>query len=126
MFEKILSLGRFSTQISLGVLAGVGILPMLLHQPSLAQSATDVRPLADFTQDDRNPFSNNGSGQSSAVMDLIHRANFGSPRPTDEFLQEQRVGIDSAAAEFRKMQLQRIQSQQQPSATSVPTQTTQP
>ena len=46
------------------------------------------------------------------MMDLIHRANLSGGRTLAEFISGQSAQIDSAASDFRALQLQRIRQGQ--------------
>lgn len=102
------------TRLFLGTVAGIGLVSLLLPQPSWAQQANDVAPLQDFDPEgNSDPFSRTDQGDSLGVFDLIHRARLGNNRSLDEYSTEQNESLDAAAAKFRQMQQQRIQGQQQ-------------
>lgn len=104
------------TRLVLGTLAGIGVVSLLLPQPSWAQQANDVNPLQDFDpEQNSDPFSRTNEGDSFGVFDLIHRANLNNNRSPGDYSAEQNEGLDAAADQFRQMQQQRIQGQQQAS-----------
>jgi hypothetical protein len=105
---------------SLSVLAGANLLVLQLLLPASAQTGTP-QPLEDFqTQNKTDPFSSRGNGQADGIFDLIHRAIQGPSRSLDEFNSEQKESLDTAAADFRAQQRQRIQNQQSPVPPSSP------
>ena len=98
--------------IMLGTLVGIGVVPLLLAQPTLAQAQLpENNPLKDLQTRDAgtDPFSSSGNSQSSSVFDLIHRATLGTTRSLDDFNLEQRTSINDAAALFRQKQLKSLQ-----------------
>ena len=96
------------TRLALAILAGVGSTSLLLPIPVLAQ-ATNIDPLGDVqTQDAGSDPLSGGSGFN--VFDMIHRARLGNSRSLREFRTEQQQQLDDAAAEFRRQQLERIQT----------------
>lgn len=99
------------THLTLGLLAGITAVPLVLIQPTLAQF-TNSQPLQDWdNQESRDPFSGktDGGGASFSVMEMIHRANLGSSRTLGEFAEEQNENLDDAAAQFRRQQRERLQ-----------------
>lgn len=103
------------TRLVLSTVVGIGVVSLILPQPSWAQ-VDRVNPLQDFDiQENRNdPFSSGGKEPDGfGIYDLIHRANLGSNRSPQDFSVEQNESLDAAAAEFRTRQRQRIQGQQQ-------------
>lgn len=100
------------TQLVVGLLAGTALVPFVLPQPILAQSL-DLDPSQDLQrQDNSDPLNGSGTGQGFSVFDMIHRANLGNGRTLEDFSVEQRENLDSAAAEFRARQRERLQIQQ--------------
>ena len=99
---------KLFTSLTVAILAAVGITSVLLPAKVLAQ-ATDIDPLGDVQTQDAgsDPLSGN-SGFN--VFDMIHRARLGNSRSMQEFRTEQRQQLNDAAAEFRRQQLNRIQS----------------
>lgn len=100
-----------STQLAIGILAGIG---MVLGSLSAAiADSTTPQPLQDFQNPDKtsDPFSSRG-GQSG-MMDFIHRAMQGSSRSAEEFSAEQGENLDEAMAEFRKQQQTEFRKRQQ-------------
>lgn len=113
---------KLLTSLILSTVAGISA-SLLLPQPSWAQvTTTDVNPLEDLnSEQSSDPFSRTGS--SFGVFDLIHRANLGSGPNPDEYSSQQNESLNTAAAEFRKKQQERLQVQQQATPTNpVPTQ----
>ncbi len=105
-------LGKRLTQMVLGLLAGTALVPFVLPQIILAQSL-DRDPSQDFQRQDNNDaVYGSGTGQNFSVFDMIHRANLGNNRSIEDFSVEQRENLDSAAAEFRAKQRERLQIQQ--------------
>lgn len=105
-------LGKRLTQLVLGLLAGTALVPFVLPQIILAQSL-DRDPSQDFQRQDNNDaVYGSGTGQNFSVFDMIHRANLGNNRSIEDFSVEQRENLDSAAAEFRAKQRERLQIQQ--------------
>lgn len=105
-------LGKRLTQLVLGLLAGTALVPFVLPQIILAQSL-DRDPSQDFQRQDNNDaVYGSGTGQNFSVFDMIHRANLGNNRSIEDFSVEQGENLDSAAAEFRAKQRERLQIQQ--------------
>jgi len=105
-------LGKRLTQMVLGLLAGTALVPFVLPQIILAQYL-DRDPSQDFQRQDNNDaVYGSGTGQNFSVFDMIHRANLGNNRSIEDFSVEQRENLDSAAAEFRAKQRERLQIQQ--------------
>lgn len=108
------------TQLVFGTVAGISVLSLLLPQITWAQTA-DVSPSQDVELQQSNdflsgaqnsdPFAGNSEQDSFGVFDLIHRATLGSNRSQDEYSTEQNQNIDTAAAQFRALQRQRISGQ---------------
>lgn len=104
-------------RLVVGTVAGIGLVSLLLPQPSWAQ-ATDVNPLQDFEPQEHrrsDPFSRTNDADGFGVFDLIHRATLGNNRSLDDFSSEQNESLDAAAAQFRARQRQQIQGQGQAS-----------
>jgi hypothetical protein len=107
-------------------LAGAVISTLGITQAAIAQFPTtpagvanDLQTPSDETGD---PFSSSGSGGMNTMLDLIHRANFGEIRSSDQFRQDQRNTINSEAENFRNRQQQMLQQQPtQPAPTTSPT-----
>lgn len=118
------------TQLVFGTVAGIGIFSLLLPQITWAQT-TDISPSQDIELQQSNdffsgaqnsdPFSGNSEQDSFGVFDLIHRATLGSNRSQNEYSSEQNQNIDTAAAQFRALQRQRISGQQATPANPVAT-----
>lgn len=102
------------TKIVLSLLSATATVAFLLPQITLAQSL-ETDPSQDYQrQNGADPFSGGSTGQTFSPFDLIHRANLGSDRDPDEVSAEQQQNLDSAAAEFKALQRQRLQIQQNP------------
>lgn len=102
------------TKLALGCVAGSAIASLLvLPQPTAAQ-LTDSQPLQDWQnpESNRDPFSSKGDGGNASfgVFDMIHRANLGNNRSVSEFTEDQQESLDAAFSEYRKQQLERLQS----------------
>ena len=97
------------TRLTLSLLAGLSTASLLLPMPGRSQ-ATKIDPLEDLrtTDGSSDPFS--GSSNASSVYDLIHRARLNNAINMNQFRTQQRQQINDAAAEFRKQQLQRMQT----------------
>lgn len=97
-------------RLVLGTVAGIGVVSLLLPQPTWAQT-TDVNPLQDLQpQDNRSdPFSRTNEDSGLGMFDLIHRATLGNTRSIEDFSSEQNESLDAAAAQFRARQRQQIQ-----------------
>lgn len=111
---RALKVSKWSLHRLLSMVVGAGTV-LWLAQPTLAQ-VTNAQPLQEFKPQEanRDPFSSNGSGQASGVLDLIHRANFGNIRSISDFNTDQEQNLSDAAAKFRAQQLERLRSQPQP------------
>ncbi len=103
------------TQLVLGTVAGIGLFSSLLAQPSWAiPNSNNVDPLQDLQpQQNTNPFSRSGQGDSFGMLDLIRRASQGSGRSVGDYSTDQDQNLDAATARFRARQLQQIQGQKQ-------------
>jgi hypothetical protein len=105
------------TKLFVATVAGIGFVSLFTVQPSLAQlNQVDSFPGGGNSDQNTDPFSRN-SGDFN-MFDLIHRANFGTINWSSE---QQNQELDSAAAEFKKRQQQRIQGQQQQPTPNLPT-----
>ncbi len=93
-------------------LASMSLFSLLIPQLAKAQS-TDVNPLQDFQPQQGDPFSSRNDNPTGSLFDLIHRAQLGNSRSTEEFNADKNQGLNDAAAEFRKKQQQRIQTPNQ-------------
>jgi hypothetical protein len=77
-------------------------------------SSTPINPLEDVQNPNRGDiFSNRDGNQAGDMMNFIHQAIQGQGRSLDEYSQEQRDNLDTAAQEFRKQQQQRLGNQTQ-------------
>lgn len=94
-------------------LASISLFSLLIPQLAKAQTATDVNPLQDFQPQQGDPFSSRNDNPTGSLFDLIHRAQLGSSRSTEEFNSEKNQSLNDAAAEFRKKQQQRLQNTSQ-------------
>ena len=96
----------------LGTVAGISLVSLLMPQPTWAQT-TNVNPLQDLNpEQNQDPFSSSSQGNSFSMFDIIHRANLGGSLNIDDYNAAQNESLNTAAAEFRKKQLQRMQQQQ--------------
>lgn len=109
-----------SPRIAIAVLLGVGLVSFLQAHPAVAQtSAPD--PLEDFKpQENRDPFSSRGDGGTGGLFDLYHRAVLGGGRNSEEFSEEQRDSLNTAADDFRTRQRKLLEQQQQAQPAAVP------
>ncbi len=98
--------------IVLGLLAAIGLVVSVSSAASAQEVAT---PQQIFQDQNRDPFSNRGGDQAGGVTDLIHRAMQAGSLSNEDFYDQQKENLDSAAAEFRAAQQKRLISQ--PSAT---------
>jgi len=94
------------TKLAFGLLAGTTLSVLLLPEATLAQTLQND-PGQDFQK--QGDAINGGTGQSFSVFDLIHRSNLGGNRSMEDVNNEQKENLDSAAAEFRAKQRQRLQ-----------------
>lgn len=105
------------TSLVLSTVAGISV-SLLLPQPSWAQT-TSVNPLEDLnSEQSSDQFSRTNEGNSFGVFDLIHRANLGSGPNIEDYSSQQNESLNTAAAEFRKKQRERLQVQQQATPTN--------
>ncbi|MCW5313772.1 hypothetical protein GTQ43_08120 [Nostoc sp. KVJ3] len=112
-------------RILVATVAGIGFASLLIAQPSSAQvsSPADAFPSTSTTDQNTDPFSRSNSDNFN-MLDLVHRANFGTLNWDSNQKNEQ---LDSAAAVFRASQQKRIQQGQPQQATPAsPSVTTQP
>ena len=101
----------------LSTVAGISV-SLLLPQPSWAQT-TSVNPLEDLnSEQSSDPFSRTNEANSFGSFDLIHRANLGSGPNIEEYSSQQDESLNTAAAEFRKKQQERLRVQQQATPTN--------
>lgn len=93
----------------------IGVVSLILPQPSWADPASEANPLKDFgNQSTNDPFAVDTEQDSfGGIYDLMHRAQRGNIRSSDEFSTEQNQSLNEAAAGFRAKQRQLIQGQQQ-------------
>lgn len=110
MATKFAVLRTSSLRVPLCLLIG-GLITTGISHTALAQITTP-QSIQDLQNPERSdPFSNRGGSQNNGFLDLIHRAVLGPSRSLDEFNSEQRESLDSAAAEFRAKQKERLQTQ---------------
>ncbi|MEH2194792.1 MAG: hypothetical protein V7K98_19410 [Nostoc sp.] len=104
--------------------AGMSFASLLISQPSSAQvsSPADAFPSNSATDQNTDPFARSNSDNFN-MLDLIHRANFGTLNWDSNQKNEQ---LDSAAAVFRASQQKRIQQGQPQQVTPVLPSVTQP
>lgn len=122
MVKPSLSPMKKSHSALLGLLASVGLIvgagQSALAQDTTTTTTTNPQPLSDLSDSSRGDiFSNRGDTQGGSMLDIIHRAIQGQGRSPEEFSQEQGENLDSAAAEYKKLQQQRLNTQTTPSAT---------
>lgn len=112
---------RFQARLALGLLVGVALVPCLLPQVTLAQTAGAVQPLEDFQNKDGGTdlFSDRSNGASS-LFNLMHRAAFGGMRSADDYGAEQQQNLNDAAKRFRDLQRSRLQQNPISPASSTP------
>ena len=103
------------TLMTLGLLAGTTLVTFSFPQATKAQSL-DYDPSQEIQRGDNvGPLNGSGTGQNGFnVFEMMHRANFGQIRSTEEFSAEQKESLDEAAAEFRNEQRRRLQIQPNP------------
>lgn len=91
-------------------LMGASSVLVLSSGSLLAQTAPGSQPLQDFRPQEENVdvFSGRGN-QSSGIMDIIHRANFGNIQSATDFRANSNQNVLDAAAQFRQQQLRAIQ-----------------
>ncbi len=97
-------------RISLGTLAAIAMTAVMLPESAAAEETNRASDLLEpQIQLQKNPFeSTAGDGQQMNVLDLIHRAQFGTTRSMQEFNLQQQQSINDAAADFRSRQLQML------------------
>jgi hypothetical protein len=97
------------TQLMLGFMAAIGLMVSVAHSASAQQAADVPQPQQIFQdQQNRDPFSGRGSDQAGGVMDLVHRAMQAGSLSNEDFYNQQTENLDSAAADFRAAQQQRL------------------
>lgn len=107
-------LTQLLAKTSLVALAGMGFVSCLLPQASLAQTTYD-QPLDDFQPQNNNQSWGSENGGSFSPLDMIHRAQQGTLRTSEDFSSEQRENLNSASSDFRRLQLERLRQQNQAS-----------
>lgn len=106
------------TQFTLGFAAAIGLMTGFSHSASAQQEGV-AQPQEIFQDGQtRDPFSGRGSDQSGGVMDLVHRAMQAGSTSNEDFYGQQKENLDSAAADFRAAQQQRLNSPQTAPATA--------
>lgn len=115
---SIFSLSKFSTTVLLGIVV-LPIAPAIADEPSQAP----IMPLGNMRpEESTDPFSTRGDN-SSAIMDLIHRAMRGDANVDRAAeAQSQRENINDATSDFfaKRNQLLKPQSASLPGSTVVP------
>ena len=104
--------------ITLGLSCGaiLGVMSSL-GQPTLAQSADILQNSESFPSNEQD--SQSGSfGNNISPFDLIHQINLNNNRSLEEFNNETAKNLDDAAADFRRQQLERLNSQRSQSSTN--------
>jgi hypothetical protein len=101
-------------RISLGTLAAIAMTALMLPESAAAEETNRASDLLEPQIElQKNPVeSTSGEGQQMNVLDLIHRAQFGTTRSMQEFHLQQQQSINDAAADFRSRQLEMLQNQQ--------------
>ncbi|PSB27844.1 hypothetical protein [Stenomitos frigidus] len=112
-------------RVTLGFVAAIGLIASFSHSAS-AQQANVAQPQQIFQdQQNRDPFSSRGNDQAGGVMDLVHRAMQAGSLSNEDFYNQQTENLDSATADFRAAQQQRLKGAPAvpatPSATATPT-----
>ncbi|QZZ18925.1 hypothetical protein J5X98_15895 [Leptothermofonsia sichuanensis E412] len=103
----------------LGLLASAGLTTGTMA-PASAQFAPS-QPFDNPQNAERTDiFSNRGGNQSSGMMDIIHRAIQGQGRSLEEFNEDKRENIDSAAQEFLRLRQQRLSNPSVPAPVTAP------
>jgi hypothetical protein len=107
------------TKLTVAIIAGIGFAPLLVAQPSLADYTLDNSNSFPSINSDNNsnPLSPGNGSSDFNMMDLIHRANFGTVNWNDS---EQNQKLDDAAAAFKKQQEQRFQNPQKNATPGLP------
>jgi hypothetical protein len=104
------------TKLTVALIAGIGFAPLLVAQPSLADTTLGSPfPSTNSEGNNNNPLSPGNSDFN--MFDLIHRANFGTVNWNDS---EQNQKLDDAAAAFKKQQQQRFQNPQKNATPALP------
>ena len=102
---------RILRRTALGLLATSSLL--LTAGTAIAQTSADLDPLEGLrTQDggSGNILDNNNGG---SLFDIYHRMNLNNGQSPQQFYNQQRDNIDSAATDFRAEQLRRMQQQEE-------------
>ncbi|MCD8487488.1 hypothetical protein QPK87_12605 [Kamptonema cortianum] len=97
------------TRIGVSLVAGFGMATLAYSTGAIAQT-TNADPLQDLRVQDgsSDPFSTNGG--TSAIFDMFHRARLGNNRDMREYLLEQRQNLNDEASQFRRRQLELLQT----------------
>jgi hypothetical protein len=105
-------------RLFVATVAGISFASLLIAQPSSAQisSPADAFPSNSTTDQNTDPFSHNSDNFN--MLDLMHRAQFGTLNWNSDQQNEQ---LDSAAAAFKARQQKLIRGQQQQATPSLPT-----
>ncbi|MEH2055017.1 MAG: hypothetical protein V7K97_02300 [Nostoc sp.] len=106
------------TRLFVATLTGISFASFLMVQPSSAQvsSPEDAFPSTSSTDQNTDPFSRSNSDNFN-MLDLIHRANFGTLNWNSD---QQNEELNSAAAAFKARQQRLIKGQQQQATPSLP------
>lgn len=101
---------KATARISLGTLGAIALTALMLPESAAAEETNRASDLLEpQIQLQKNPLeSTAGDGQQMNVLDLIHRAQFGTTRSMQEFNLQQQQSINDAAADFRSRQLQML------------------
>lgn len=105
-------------RLFVATLAGISFASLLMAQPSSAQvsSPSDVFPSNTTTDQNTDPFSRSNSDNFN-MLDLVHRANFGTLNWNSE---QQNEELNSAAAAFKARQQKLIPGQQHQATPGLP------
>jgi len=108
MDKMLRQLVRFS---SLGGGLAIALISLSLVAPLGMAQTTTSNPSSTDPEATRNPFAEDA--QIGDMLDLIHRANFGNSRSSEEIRDDRRSNIQDAAELFRQQQRERLLQQSQ-------------
>jgi hypothetical protein len=97
----------FTLTITLGLI-------LMAAPANYAQPVNQKQP-DPFQSNEQNPLYGNGINP----LDLIHNANLLNSRSAQDFIEDTNENLDKAADDFKKLQLQRMQQQQELEANPV-------
>jgi hypothetical protein len=101
--------------LTAAILATVAPVSILAIATAAQANDTNPNPLADFQQQQSDPFSNRGGDSSSGMMDFMHRVMQGPGPDMGTFSAANRENLNDAASAFRAKQ-QRLLLQRQVAA----------